>query len=45
MLPLADVCSTQASALISLCRKCSVQGESKVRQRLAPDKMQLEWEP
>ena len=31
MLPLADVCSTQASALISLCRKCSVQGESKVR--------------
>lgn len=30
MLPLADVCPTQASALISLCRKCSVQGESKV---------------
>ncbi|CAM9888917.1 unnamed protein product [Ectocarpus sp. 4 AP-2014] len=31
MLPLADVCPTQASALISLCRKCSVQGESKGR--------------
>eukprot|EP00752_Nemacystus_decipiens_P007038 g6313.t1 len=31
MLPLADVCSTQASALINLCRKCSVQGESKGR--------------
>ncbi|CBN77360.1 expressed unknown protein [Ectocarpus siliculosus] len=31
MLPLADVCPTQASAMISLCRKCSVQGESKGR--------------
>lgn len=36
MLPLADVCSTQASALISLCRKCSVQRESKVRQANCP---------
>lgn len=30
MLPLADACPTQASALINLCRKCTVQGENKV---------------
>lgn len=38
MLPLADVCPTQASALISLCRKCSVQGESKVIVDSQPDR-------
>lgn len=30
MLPLADACASLASALISLCRKCSAQGENKV---------------
>lgn len=31
MLPLADVCPTQASALISLCRKCVARVENKGR--------------
>ncbi|CAM9274925.1 unnamed protein product [Laminaria digitata] len=31
MLPLADVCPTQASALVSLCRKCVARVENKGR--------------